>query len=243
MPAVFVMHAGGWLDGSYHNSFGRGNLYSQGFAVVSIEYHAANKDARWPVQLQDCLRAIRWVRANASKYDIDPSHFAACGESAGAHLAACVAVYGDDPAFAAKSDHPEVSAGVQAVVLGDAPLDILTSETNHTNPKYKWNIENLLGGTPAQNPEAWYEACMVSHVSKSLPPFFIWHGDKDNVVPIDESVRFVDALNKTGVPVEYIPVKNGGHDAFTPMDKALPIEPDGKTLVEKMTQFLERHLK
>ena len=243
MPVVFTMHAGGWKDGSYHGGFGRGSLCSSGYTIVSVEYHPAGPDARWPMQLQDCLRAIRWLRANAAKYQVDPDRFAAAGESAGAHLAACVAVYGDDPKFADKEYFPGVSARVQAAVLGDGPLDIITSNTRHTNPRLKWNVENLLGGTFEQKPDAWEEACMVRHITKTLPPFFIWHGEKDSVISIDEASAFVEALKKEGVPVEFIPVKNGGHDAFTPSDKSLPVDPDGITILKRMADFLDKYLK
>jgi len=241
MPVIFTMHAGGWKDGTYHNCFARGDLAKKGFLIVSIEYHPIGTGDKWPVQLKDCLRAVRWMRANAAQYNADPSHFAAYGESAGAHLATCVAVYGDDPKFADPA-YPGISAGVQAVVLGDGPVDILTSEKEHTNPKYKWNIETLLGGTPDQQPDAWNEACMLGHVSGKLPPFFIWHGEPDNVVPIAESIAFVDALKKANVPVEFFPIKNGSHDAFTPYDKTSPVEPDQKTVLEKMVAFLEKNL-
>lgn len=243
MPVVFTMHAGGWKDGTYHGGFGRGNLTSNGYTTVSIEYHPAGVDARWPVQLQDCLRAIRWLRANAEKYHVDPNRFAVAGESAGAHLAACVAAYGDDPKFAEKENYPGVSARVQVAVLGDGPLDIITSNSNHTNPRLKWNVENLLGGTFEQKPDAWDEACMVRHVTKTLPPFFIWHGEKDSVISIEEASAFVAALKKEGVPVEFLSVKNGGHDAFTPSDKSLPIEPDGATILKRMADFLDKYLK
>lgn len=241
MPVVFTMHAGGWKDGTYHNCFGRGNLAAKGFLVVSIEYHPESATEQWPVQLQDCLRAVRWMRANAAKYNADPNHFAACGESAGAHLAACVAVYGDDPKFADPA-HPGVSAGVQAVVCGDGPFDVLSSENAHTNSAYRWNIETLLGGTPAQKPDAWNEATLVLHITNKLPPFFIWHGEKDDVVPIDEAIHFTDALQKASVPVEFIIVKNGKHDAFTPSDKTQPTDPTGMALISRMDDFLTKNL-
>ena len=238
MPVVFVMHSGGWKDGSYHNCIGRGDMYKKGFVVVSIEYHPAGVNARWPMQLQDCLRAVRWMRTNAAKYHVDPNRFAAFGESAGAHLATCVAVYGDDPRFQESENYPGVSAKLQAVVLGDGPLDIISSNKNHTNPKLKWNIENLLGGTLEKKPDAWKEACMVLHVSKALPPFFIWHGEKDNVISIDEAIHFVDALKREGVPVEFIPVKNGGHDAFGSKEA----DPGPNVVQDQMIAFLKKYL-
>ena len=240
MPVVFMMHSGRWKDGTYHNCFGRSSLWTKGYTIVSIEYHPI-PTARWPVQLQDCLRAVRWMRANAAKYNVDPNRFAVSGESAGAHLAACVVVYGDDPKYADK-DFPGVSAAVQAAVIGDGPLDILWSNRNHADEKLKWNVATLLGGSPEKNPEAWNEACMVLHVTKKLPPFFIWHGDKDNVIPIVEANHFVEALEKEGVPVEFIAVKGGGHDAFSPVDKAVPIEPGGNTILARMNVFLDKYL-
>jgi acetyl esterase/lipase len=241
MPVIFTMHAGGWKDGTYHNCFGWGNLATAGFMVVSIEYHPISATEHWPVQLQDCLRAVRWMRVNAARYNADPNHFAAYGTSAGGHLAACIAVYGDDPKYADPA-YPGVSAEVQAVVSGDGPLDILTTENNHTNAKVKWNEETLAGGTPAQQPEAWNEITLSRHVSGQLPPFFIWHGEKDDVIPVEGTVHFVDALKSAGVPVEFIIVKNGGHTAFYPVDKTQPIVPDGKTLISKTEAFLKKYL-
>jgi acetyl esterase/lipase len=241
VPVVFIIHAGGWLGNNYAGGHGRGDLVAHGFAVVNIEYHPAGPNARWPVQLMDCLRAVRWMRANAAKYNVDAGHFAVYGESAGAHLSACVAAYGDDPKFAEKENYLGVSAAVQAVVLGDGPMDILSTNKNHTG-KIEWNIENLLGGKPEDKPEAWNEACLILHVAKNLPPYFIWHGDKDAVIPIEGTVRFVEALQQAGVPVEFITVKGGKHDAFTPADKAVPIDPNAQTIIDRMMAFLKKNL-
>jgi acetyl esterase/lipase len=241
VPVVFIIHAGGWVGKNYAGGHGRGDLVAHGFAVVNIEYHPAGPGARWPVPLMDCLRAVRWMRANAAKYNVDARHFAVYGESAGAHLSACVAAYGDDPKFAEKENYPGVSAAVQAVVLGDGPMDILSTSKNHTG-KLEWNLENLLGGNPTKAPEAWNEACLILHVTKNLPPYFIWHGDKDQVIPIEGTIRFVQALQQAGVPVEFITVKGGRHDAFTPADKAVPIDPDGRTIVNRMVAFLKKNL-
>ena len=241
VPVVFIIHAGGWMGTNYAGGHGRGDLVAKGFAVVNIEYHPAGPGARWPVPLMDCLRAVRWMRANATKYNVDAHHFAVYGESAGAHLSACVAAYGDDPKFAEKENYPGVSAAVQAVVLGDGPMDILSTNKNHTG-KIEWNLENLLGGNPAQKTEEWNEACLILHINKYLPPYFIWHGDKDEVIPIEGTARFVEALEQAGVPVEFITVKGGKHDAFTPADKAVPIDPDGQTIISRMTAFLKKNL-
>ena len=238
-PVIFMIHAGGWKDGTYHGSFGRGNFYDKGYTIVSIEYHPAGGNARWPVQLYDCLRAIRWMRSNAAKYNVDPDRFAVGGDSAGAHLAACVGLYADDAKYQEKDNYPGVSAKVQAVFCGDGPLDIITSEKANTNPKYRWNIENLIGGGPDKFPEAWSEACIVNHVSKSLPPFFVVHGDQDNVVPIAESQRFADEMTKVGATVEFIPVKGGGHDALAHPNA---ISPTGTEVLRRLADFLQKHI-
>jgi acetyl esterase/lipase len=243
MPVVFTIHGGGWKDGTYHD-LGRlvGPLTSKGFIVVGVEYRPI-PGGKWPAQLEDCLRAVRWMRANAAKYSADPNHFGAWGESAGGHLATCVAIYGDDTRFADKGALAGVSAKLQAVAIGSPPNDILYSETNHLNKPYRWSVETMVGGTPEKNPEAWKEACPVLNVTKNLPPFFIYHGDHDSVVPLAESLHFVDALKKAGVPVEFITVVGGGHDSFSPADKTKPIQPDGLTLIKKAVAFLEKNLK
>jgi acetyl esterase/lipase len=241
MPVVFTIHSGGWKDGTYHNYYGTGNLAQKGFLVVSIEYHAISATLHWPVQLQDCLRAVRWMRVNAAKYNADPNRFATYGTSAGGHLATAVAIYADDPRFADPA-YPGVSAAVQAVISGDGPLDILTSQQNHTNAPVSWNEKTLAGGTPEEKPEAWKEITMALHVSNKLPPFFIWHGDQDKSVPIAEAMSFVDALKKAGVPVEFVIVKNGMHDAFKAADKSKPTDPAPFALVAQIDDFLIKYL-
>jgi len=243
MPVVFSIHGGGWKDGTHHNL---GRLYrdltGKGFIVVSIEYRPIPVSV-WPAQLEDCLRAVRWMRANASNYQADPDRFAAWGESAGAHLAACTAIYAEDPAFADPGAFAGVSAKLQAVVCGSTPADVLYSEINNLNKGVRWNLETLMGGPPEKREAAWKQATCALHARKELPPFFLYHGDRDNVIPVAESEHFADALKAVGVPVELVIVKGGGHDSFTPVDKTKPIQPDGITLLNEMVTFLEAHLK
>jgi len=243
MPVVFSIHGGGWKDGTHHN-FGRlyGDLIAKGFVVVSIEYRPIPASV-WPAQLEDCLRAVRWMRANAAKYQADPDHFAAWGESAGAHLAACTAIYAEDPAFADQGALAGISAKLQAVVCGSTPADVLYSETNNLNKGVRWNLETLLGGPPEKRKAAWTQATCALNARKDLPPFFLYHGDRDNVIPVAESEHFADALKAVGVPVELVIVQGGGHDSFTPVDKTKPIQPDRITLLKDMVTFLETHLK
>jgi len=243
MPVLFTIHGGGWKDGTHHN-LGRlcGDMTSRGFIIVSIEYRPIPTSV-WPAQLQDCLRAVRWMRANAAKYQADPDRFAAWGESAGAHLAACTAIYADDPAFADTGAFAGVSAKLQAVACGATPADVLYSETNHLNKGVRWNLETLLGGPPEKNEAAWKQATCALNARKDLPPFFLYHGDRDNVIPLAESEHFAAALRSAGVPAELIIVQGGGHDPFSAVDKTKPIEPDRAKLMNSIITFLETHLK
>jgi acetyl esterase/lipase len=97
MACVIVIHGGGWSKGTYKDHVGI-NLAMKGYFVANVEYRLSG-EAKWPAQIEDCKMAVRWLRANAAKYNIDPNHIGCMGSSAGGHLAACLGTMGDDKKF------------------------------------------------------------------------------------------------------------------------------------------------
>jgi acetyl esterase/lipase len=201
-PAVILIHGGGWSAFDKSTMRGMGGFLSRsGFVAFSVDYRLFKAgENRWPAQLDDVQRAVRWVRANASKYSVDPDHIGAFGHSAGAQLAALLGMEdtrdNSDPPLA------KFSSRVQAVVDVSGPSDFTT---NH-DPDGDQFLTSFLGASFSQNPQAWRDASPVFHVAKNDAPFLIFHGTKDENVPIAQAQELYDKLKSAGVPVTLIKV-------------------------------------
>lgn len=208
-PAIVAMPGGGWQWAS-KDSYGRalGGLVKAGYVVVAIDYTYASPGGRstWPANLNDVRNAIRWVRRNADKLNIDPNRLATIGESAGGHLAALAAVVPDGP-LAVEGANPapsqpmagQVSTRVQAAVVFYGPTDLTLEWAQQ--PETHGYLSAFLGGSPARRAGRYIAASPISHVSSDDPPTFIVQGTADNVIDESQSTLFADALRAAGVPV------------------------------------------
>jgi acetyl esterase/lipase len=223
VPVVVWIHGGGWFQGSrLPIPPGVSALCSRGYAVASIDYRLV-PDAIWPAQLQDCKGAVRWLRAHADQYGLDPDRIAAWGESAGGQLAAMLGVTGGLGTISIGSvavdlegtmgGNSGLSSRVQAAVMWYGYSDLLQlrfypASTLHDpqgSPESK-----LVGGPIQKNPERTATASPASFVSPDDPPFLVMHGTIDNLVPFNQSEILTDALRAHGVPVSFVPVPNVG---------------------------------
>lgn len=208
VPVIMWVHGGGWKQGSKEKAQGLW-LVKEGYAVASISYRLT-QEAIWPAQINDCRSAVRFLRSNAEKYNLDPSKIAAWGGSAGGHL---VAVLGTQ-------DLPKdekVSSQVQAVLDWYGPADLLTMPPNVVSDKRSIeqvsnsNGAKLLGKTVRDVPELAKEASAFWNVSKDDPPFLIMHGDEDPGVPVEQSMKLYEKQKEIGAPTELFIVKGAGH--------------------------------
>jgi acetyl esterase/lipase len=204
-PLVVWVHGGGWMEGSKEKPPGLGFL-RHGFALASINYRLS-QDAIFPAQLIDCKSAIRWLRAHAPENGIDPNHIGVWGASAGGHLVALLGTTGDVKDFD-KGDNSGVSSSVQAVCDWCGPTDF-TKDLEADTPDSP--IVRLLGGSIAKNLDKAQLANPIHYVTKDAPPFLIMHGDKDPVVPLEQSQMLADALQKAGVHVKLHVLPGAGH--------------------------------
>lgn len=221
-PLVIWVHGGGWKSGSrlpiptYVES-----LCSQGYAVASLDYRLTTT-ALWPAQIQDCKTAVRWLRANAATYNLDPDRFAAWGSSAGAHLASMLGTaggvsnirIGNAAVDLEGSGNAGVSSRVQAAVHWYGATDFLQmrfypSTINHDLAGS--DESRLVGGAIQQRPELVATANPITYVTPDDPPFLVMHGGVDKTIPYNQSQLLVDALEAAGVPVNFIPVPTAGH--------------------------------
>ena len=226
VPLVIWIHGGGWSSGSrLPIPSNVSALCAQGFAVASLDYRFSNV-ARWPAQIEDCKGAVRWLRANAAAYGIDPDRFGAWGPSAGGQLAAMLGTSGDvmtQTIGNARVDlegtvggNNDVSSRVEAVVDWYGAVDFLEMRFFPTPAVGSHDAANsaesqLLGGPIQDNPELAATASPLTYVSPDDPPFLVMHGTHDDLYPFHQSRLLVDALAAQGVPVTFTPVPNAGH--------------------------------
>ena len=241
LPAVLWIHGGAWLYGTQKEFSWSHGLAERGYVVVSVEYRFANK-AKWPAQLEDCRMALRWLRANASAYQVDSNHIGAWGHSAGAQLASVLGLYGDGHPYKGESKaFAGVSNSIQAVVDEAGPTDLVGTATQF-NGTDVGTVSGLIGAGYTQDKAAWEDADALLHISAKAPPFLVVHGELDEKVPIQESESFVAALSAAGVPVTFITVKNGNHHMET-TDKSHPTSPTQQQLLDIITAFFDKNLK
>jgi acetyl esterase/lipase len=217
-PLLVWIHGGGWAAGSkaqvpYLNQLPRG------YIVASIEYRFSQK-AHFPAQIQDCQAAIRWLRGNAKKYNIDPDHIGVGGASAGGHLAALLGTSGGKKAFPPIGGNLDQSDQVQAVCDVFGPTNFWTVVKQADDDKnvkniFKWNngdpYSKLIGAKLGQDKDKCDAVSPVHYVSKNSPPFLILHGDRDGLVPYAQSVELADLLTKAGVKVTLQRLPGAGH--------------------------------
>jgi acetyl esterase/lipase len=242
MPAVLWIHGGGWSGGS-HRGNGALWLATQGYFTASIEYRLSG-EATWPAQIEDCKLGVRWLRANAARYNVDPDRIGCWGSSAGGHLVACLGTM-DDARFEGCGGYEGVSSRVQAVVDYCGPADMTAGSAGIQGAKDDNDSKALLGlfGKPfKKKPELWREGSPIVYVKPGCPPFLIVHGDADKTVPFAHSERLEAGLKKAGVPVEFLRVKGGGHSMTAPKD-APPAQPDMQNVRDTVKAFFDKHLK
>jgi acetyl esterase/lipase len=234
LPLIIWVHGGAWLEGSKEDNVPLGYL-SDSYAVASINYRLS-QDAIFPAQIEDCKAAVRWLRANAEKYKVDPNRFGAWGESAGGHLVAMLGTTGDVNKFD-KGENPGISSRVQAVVDYFGPTDFLQMDEHRLSDGQVHNTPDspesrLIGGPIQENKGKVAKANPITYVTKDDPAFLIIHGDADLLVPHHQSELLEAALKKAGVPVSFYTVKGEGHGRFK--DPKVP---------EQTKEFLAKYLK
>ncbi len=218
LPVIVAIHGGGWIGGDKRAVVGRiiPFVASGKYAAASVGYRLSSQ-AVWPAQIHDCKAAIRWIRGNAEKYNLDPDRIGVIGWSAGGHLAAMLGTTGDIPDLDGQlgqfSGQP---ANVHCVVdfFGPTDLRVIVEEVGNEPSRPGAMVERLLGGPPSERQELARSASPILFVSRDDPPFLIVHGTEDPLVPYRQSVRFRDRLGEVGVTVALVTVKGGGHGNF-----------------------------
>ena len=231
LPVVAFIHGGAWQAGDKRGGLGTvAPLVESGeYAGVSIGYRLSS-EAIWPAQIHDCKAALRWLRANAQKYNLDPDRIGVTGPSAGGHLVAMLGTSGDVADLEGNlGDHTNVSSRVSCVVDQFGPTELLKMGGSHNGPNSPES--KLVGGPIQEHQDATRKASPTTYVSKDDPPFLLIHGTDDRTVPFSQSELLEAALKQAGVPVVLVPVTGGGHGNFgTP------------EVGRRMKHFFDKHL-
>ena len=233
-PALVMLHEGGWIDGdksSYHSAMIA--WARRGYVTISVNYRLAG-EARFPAQAEDCKSVIRWLRAHADHYGIDPNAIGITGWSAGAHLAMLVALTDPDDGFD-NSRHAGFSSRVQAAVCVSGVYDLLPDD------EARWRDEDhdpcvmaLLGGRPSRHRERAKQASPVRYLTLDDPPLLVLHGRRDARINVQQAHDFAAALARLG-RTDSVILHSGGHgtDVF-------PTSPAERLAIET---FLDEQLR
>ena len=213
-PVVMWIHGGGWKGGSKNNPRRALPLLKRGYVLVSVEYRLSG-EAIFPAAIADCKAAVRWVRANAKEYGMDPNRVGAWGSSAGGHLVALLGTAGDVAEWdAIHEENAGYSSRPDAVCDWFGPTDFL--RMNDFPSKIDHNAKDspesrFIGAEIQSVPKKTQRANPINFISKQTPPFLIVHGDNDMSVCYNQSELLHEALLKAGVPSRLYKVVGGGH--------------------------------
>ncbi len=215
-PAIVVIHGGGWIEGDKSSFTSNeqgvpGNIVDfakLGFVAATVNYRLAG-DAPYPAALDDCREAVRFLRAQARQFHIDPNRMGLYGNSAGGHLALLVGMTETAPTGADSNDS-RPSFAVQAIASDSGPLDLARQ---HQQNQLRVVIDKFLNGPPAESLLATYRAASPTyHVVDKLPPLLLVYGVNDEQVDIRTADEFVTALAQAGnKDVTYLRLAGVGH--------------------------------
>ncbi|MDQ1256923.1 MAG: Alpha/beta hydrolase [Candidatus Hydrogenedentes bacterium] len=206
-PGLLFIHGGGWEQGQRSDyKYYTVRYAKRGYVVATMSYRFA-KEAPFPGCVQDAKCAVRWMRANAEKYHIDPDRIAAIGGSAGGHLAMMLGYSAGVPELEGDGGHAEFSSAVQAVVNYYGPVD-LTVPVQRDHPIL---INFFAGKKYEEAPDQYKLASPITHLDKGDPPTLIFHGTIDELVPIEQADMLAKKLEELGIPYVYERIEGYPH--------------------------------
>lgn len=224
-PAVVIIHGGGWSGGvkraAREINIGT-TLALNGYVGMSIDYLLANSDhtgPTWPQNLYDCKTAVRWLRANAERLQIDTVHIGVIGGSAGGHLAAMVGLSGGELDPPGEGDcRVQCAVDLYGPVLCFEQRDISMFRKNR-----------------AEAPELYKQADPRTHIDKNDPPLLILHGTADKTVPVADSEALAAAMKAAGAAHQIEIIPDAPH--------SFHLQPKQRDLRPLVLGFFDKHLK
>ena len=233
-PVVIYIHGGGWRGGSRERFYTWAEkLTMSGMAGFCISYRLSKKN-KYPAAIQDTKCAVRFLRANAEKYGINPDRIGAVGSSAGAHLAACLATTGNKriKTWENSGGYTNFDSNIHAAVLFNGEFDLPGWwDYRHHNDF----MLDFMGKSFEKVPEIYKEASPLFHIDNQTCPCLLVHGEKDNIAPLKQSVDFYQRLTAAGGKADLIRVPEAGHAWFYD-------EPYNSQCLQYTREYLLKHL-
>ena len=237
-PVLIFIHGGGWRQGNKRSlpGFLREPLFAAGISIVSINYRLTNV-APHPAQVDDCTRAVQFVRSKAKDWNINPERIALMGASAGGHLSLWVGLHDDRKNPDSPDPVERVSTRVSCIVNYFGPTDFRLLgflERNHSAYKALFGIDK--DDEKKTIPDSIIEAASpITYVSSGDPPVLTAHGTADLLVPVRHAHALMEKLKEKGVEAENF-ILDGGNHGLWPVRGAWPDFRAGTV------QFLKKHL-
>jgi acetyl esterase/lipase len=239
LPVIVWVHGGAWMAGSKDGGGPALPFVGKGYAVASVNYRLS-QHAVFPAQIEDCKAAIRWLKANAKTYDLNPERIGVWGASAGGHLVALLGTAGGVEDFEGKGAKADQSSRVQAVVDFFGPTDFLQMDA-HAVPGATMKHDapaspesRLVGGAIQENIEKAGRANPITYVTKDAPPFLIVHGEQDPLVPCHQSELLYEALKRARSDITFYKIAGAGHGSS---------EFNTDMMLAAVQAFFDKHLK
>lgn len=227
-PLIVCFHGGGWISGSKKRDLFLNELSRSGFAIASIQYRLSTQ-AKYPEQLRDIRAAARWLYDRAGNLHLNPDKFVAAGASAGGHLALLLA-FSQDREFTGMQSIPHDL--FKAVCAFYPPTDLVTIIPEDRRDRLDNLVSMLIAGTINGRLILARDGSPSSYVSKNCPPVFFVHGDKDPLVPLEQSETLARALHEEGVETTLVVYRGSSH-GFRPRPATL----------DQIERFFQRHLR
>ncbi len=202
-PLFALIHGGGWISGTRTDFHEMARIFaSRGFAVACIGYRLAPLNP-FPAAVDDVLSAIGFLRQAAPEYGYDPNRIVALGNSAGGHLA-CMTGLKD------KLSTGEPAERANGVVSICAITDLRKPHESHFPVAFSF-LDQFMQVSESEAPDVYAQASPIQYVTEDAPPFLIFHGCNDDIVPSDQSRKLFDSLVQAGVPAEIRLLEREGH--------------------------------
>jgi acetyl esterase/lipase len=239
-PLLIIVHGGSWDSGNaamdQQNPLTQmvvNDVIARGFVVASINYRLAPAD-RWPAQIVDTRCAVRFLRATAARWHVDPQLFAALGDSAGAHLVSLAALSTQQRPEWNAGQYAGLSSALQAVVDCWGPADLKVPGWSRLAIGIGRNVFRATLGSPSV---VLQDASPVSYVHPGAPPFLIVQGSRDALVSPQQSAELQSRLASAGDAATLIDVAHAGHGL---QPTGGPIDPSVNALAMRIVSFLVR---
>ena len=229
-PALLLFYGGGWTGGTKDQLRIYAQHYAQHGYVVATPQYRLREAGQWPNSVYDAKCAVRWMRAHAQEYAVDPNRIGVQGNSAGAYLALMVAYTSDVPDLEGDGGWAEQSSAVQAVADIYGPTDFCEPGLRD-HP----TLVRYMNGHYDDDPARYEKANPIRYVNAKTPPTCVITGTVDMLVPVRQSDRLVETLQKAGVPHLYSRLDGWPHV----MDAVKEVNDHTKSL---MLHFFDQHL-